>query len=171
MFSKLKNILKMFKGKFSHYLLIVFIGILFKIAIFFPCPVYGNHLFVGQGIFESSKSVQMRSDIVRIQIPADIRSITTSRIDVGFQNIKLNDEGISELARGFIKFGDGVNTEGVFIPDPPSNECANNSKATSNDYKFIGTKVQFWSYLLMGGIIGLIIACSILRLVFYFLTQ
>ncbi len=113
----------------------------------------------------------MRSDIVRIQVPADIRSITTAGVDVGFQNIKLNDEGISECIGGFIKCGDGVNAESVFISDPPSNKCANDSKPASNNCYFVGTKVQFWLSLLVGGFIGLIIGCSILYLVFYFLAQ
>lgn len=167
MFSKFKNILKIFKGKLSRFLLIVFIGILFEIAIFLPCPVYGNPFFVGQGIFESSKGGQMCSGMVGSQIFTDIGSVTSTGVDVGFQNIELDDEGASEFIGGFIKCGDGVNTDGVFISDPPSNKCTNNGKTTSNECYFVGSRLQFWGALLSGGFLGLVIAALVLQGIFY----
>jgi len=113
----------------------------------------------------------MIADIVGTQIFTEVGSISSAGINIGFQNIKLNNEGISKFISGFIKLGNTVNTESVFISDPAADKCTNNSKSTGNEYKFIGTKIQFWLSLLMGGIGGLIIGGSILHLVFYFRSK
>lgn len=144
----------MLKGKFFHLRFIIFIGILCKITIFLPCLAYGYFFFGDQIISENLKGNQMIADIMGVQILTNIGSIPAASVDVGFQLVELINKSDSKFGSGFIKFGDIVNTESVFISDPPSNECANNGKATSNEYKFVGTKIQFWLCLLIGGFLG-----------------
>ena len=110
MFSKFKNILKIFKRKFSYCLLIIFIGILVKITIFTPCLVYGFPLFSGQIVSENLKGNQMRFNIVGLQIFPNIGSVTTAGVDAVFQKVKLNDKSVSKFVSGFVKFGNVVNT-------------------------------------------------------------
>jgi hypothetical protein len=90
MFSKFKNILKIFKCE------VFIVGILIEITIFNPCLVYGFPLFDGQIVSENLKGNQMRFNIMCLQIFPDIRSITTAGIDVVFQKVKLNDKSVSK---------------------------------------------------------------------------
>jgi hypothetical protein len=169
MFSKFKNFFKAFEGKFFHLLFIIFIGILCKITIFLPCLVYDYPLIGGQVVFEDLKGTQMIADIVGSQILTNIGSIPTASIDVGFQKVALMGKGISERCGGFIKLNDVMKFEGIFVPNPSAKECTNYRKTASNNCYFVGTKVQFWTALFLGGLFGLVIATAILQFIFLFL--
>ena len=173
MFSKFKNCLYSLQGNLFQGCFIVFVGILLKITVFLPCLVYGNPLFGGQVIPEDIKHFQLAEDVSGPQklLEGGISSFTFGKNGVMFQKSDFTEKGVSEGSGGFIKFGNVVNAESVFVSDPPSNQCANNSKTTGNEYKFVGTKIQFWLALLFGGLLGLIIGAGILHFIFYLITQ
>ena len=173
MFSKFKKLLNIIQGNLFQGCFIIFVGILFKLTIFLPCLVYGYPLLGGQVIPEDIKSFQVAEKIPRPHelLKTGIGSFTFGKKGIMFQVNEFAAEGVSEGSGGFIKFGNVVNAESVFVSDPPSNECTNNSKATGNDYKFVGTKIHFWLSLLFGGFLGLVIGATILHFIFYLITQ
>ena len=168
MFSKFKNVIKIFKCKFFHCLLIVFIGILVKITVFIPHTVHGNSLFGSQVVSENLKGTQVIADIVSSQILPDIGSISPAGVDVGFQNIELIGKSISKFGSGFIKVLSVDEAGRKIIADVSSKDGSNDAKTASDKRQFIGSKIHYWLIVLSGGFIGLIIGCSIVILFFIF---
>jgi hypothetical protein len=85
---------------------------------------------------------------------------------VMYQKNKFREKSNSEFCGGFIKRSDVIKIEGISVPNPSTKECTNYSKTASNNCYFIGTKVQFWTALFLGGLFGLIISAIIITLVF-----
>lgn len=165
MLSKFKNIFKVFKSK------LFIIGVLCKIAIFFPCFVYGYPLFGSQIVSENLKDNQMRSDIMSLQILPNIRSITTARADVVFQKIKLNDKGVSKFSGSLIKILSVDKTGRKIITNEATNKNANDCKTTADQCYFIGNRTQFWLSLFMGGFLGIVMGVLILNFIFWFVLR
>ena len=85
--------------------------------------------------------------------------------------LQINDFGkksISELGGSFVKFYVPLELKGIPVRDPSPKECAYNGKPASNKCYFVGTEVQFWMALLLGGIGGLIVGTAIIETLFYF---
>jgi hypothetical protein len=77
---------------------------------------------------------------------------------------------VSKLGGGFIKFNDTVKFERVSVPNPNTEKCADDSKTASNKCYFVGTKVQFWLSLLIGGLLGAGISIVLLQFIFFVLA-
>lgn len=58
-------------------------------------------------------------------------------------------------------------TNDASVYDQPAEKHANDSKSASNEFYFVGTKVQFWLALLCGGLGGLLIGSMLLQFIFF----
>ena len=123
-------------------------------------------------IQENIESLQMAVDISKSQkfFEIDIGSFTLRKMDGIFQVDEFAEKGVSERGGGFVELTCLVNAEGIPVANPTTDERTNNSKATSNECQFVGTKVQFWSSLFFGGLFGAIIGVIILKIIFRFYT-
>lgn len=185
MFSKFKNIFYLAKSKFFHgccaILRVGFGGILFKVkcflvvgvvAILLPCFIYAMPLFWGEIIPESFEGFQVAVDVTMEKEFTEVTGTTSPHyFGVASQIDEFGIKGISERAGGLVELADFVNVKSIPISNPTADECTNNGKATSNEYQFVGTKVQFWFSLFLGGLIGAIISYVLLKLIFRFVTQ
>ncbi len=151
MFSKFKNLLKVFKRK------IFIVGILCEITIFLPYLVYGNPLFGGQIVSENLKGAQMIADIVGLQILPNIGSVPAASVDTEFQKVELIDKGISKFGSGFVEVLPVDKAGRKIIANTSSEDGSNDAKSASDKRQFIGSKIHFWLIVLSGGFIGVII--------------
>jgi len=172
MFSKFKNILKIFKGKFSGFLLIIFIGILFKITIFSPCLVYGFNFCGGEITFKDLKSLQVRTNIVRPQILSDVGRVARTGVDVVFQKVELMNKGMLKFGSCFIEILSPVSAYGE--------EIAKQKTDKEGDYpdsrmrKYIDKQIVqcFFAFILVlsGYIICGLILLTVIRKIYYIYT-
>ena len=137
-------------------------------AILLPCLIYSHPLFGGQVGPEDFNSFQVPVNICKLQEFAKVTT-TPEITDVGIvsQKSDFREKSISKDSGGFVKFGNTVNFEGISIPNPSAKEYTNDSKPSSDKCYFIGTKVQFWTALVLGFIDGALIAIALLHVIFY----
>lgn len=88
-----------------------------------------------------------------------------------FYNAGVVNKGNTKLTGKFSKFLTFHQPSREIISNVSSEDCANNAKSTGNEYEFVGTKLQFWLYLLFGGFSGILIGCIIVFLFFYYTTM
>ena len=156
------------KNKISFFGLVL--GYSVWMAIFIPSLFNVDSFAFGQEGLELNKGLNLFDNETSkkvVNVEAIIGGLGST--DSKFKEKRYTNKSGAEGGGGFVKLGNGMESEGVSISDPPSNECSNNSKATGNEYKFIGTKIQFWLALLLGGSLGLIIGAAILKFIFYHL--
>jgi hypothetical protein len=76
-------------------------------------------------------------------------------ISVMFQKGCFGEKSVAEKTGGMIELCDAVNLEGISVANPSAEECANDSKTASNNCYFVGTRLQFYLFAFVGGLIGL----------------
>jgi hypothetical protein len=186
MFSKFKNFLnslkrKSFQVRFTSSCVTGrFAGILLKVnsfwvigvtAILLPSLVYICPVFSGQVVSEDLKSFQVAEDVSSLQklIKSSVASFTVRDTSVVLQENKFREKGVSEICGCFVEFNDIVKFEGISVSNPRTKEHANDSETASNECYFVGTKIQFWLAILLGGLFGAIIGTIIVQFIFLFL--
>lgn len=119
--------------------------VLFKMftisCIIFPCLfIIANFGCADEG-FEPN-----HGDFVTINSSLnDVRGSESSLVSerVSGEKPLLFNESRTKVGSGYIELNDSVKIEGIFVPYPSTEECADNSKSASNKCYFVGTKVQF----------------------------
>lgn len=172
--SEFKNLLYSFKGNLFHVFFIILFkvksfGIVGMVAILLPFFINIYPLFGGQVISENLKSFQVAMDIpVEQNFTKAVGTPNISGVSIVFQENDFREKGGPKKSSGFIELNDTVKFEGVSIPNPSTKEYANDCKTTRNECYFVGTKVQFWTALVLGGVAGAIIGMAIVGAFFYF---
>lgn len=127
-----------------------------------PCVIETVPIFIGEGMSKlSDGSIKngefgfQKSD--NIVWPFDW---------VGINIRKLTVEGGKKSLIRLSSIIDGGKLDGEPITNPHTQKSTDSGKASGDKCYFIGSKIQFWAALLLGHLVGLIVAIIIILFVF-----
>lgn len=166
---RLLNFHVFIKPKISFFVWVL--GYAVWMTVFIPNVVYGYPICGGKIAFENLKGFQMTEVASPQKLSQLVGTIKATDISVMFQKGCFGEKSVAEKTGGMIELCDAVNLEGISVANPSAEECANDSKTASNNCYFVGTRLQFYLFAFVGGLIGLGVAYFILNITFWVLRR